>query len=157
MDEQPSELRCEESVEIDAVAHDVWAYRLDFAHLPAYNRSVRAVRLVDAGGRDGVGARWRFDLDGPGGTQLVQLTVTASEPGALVAVDLTGAVRARERFTIEGRRPCRATIALTVEIPDGLGGAAAGRLLAHGRAEISGELARMQSLLTQTPSGPTAP
>ena len=55
-----------ESQAFDVSAHEVWAYRLDFAHLPDYNPDVSGVeRIADGtgdGGVNGAGARYRFTL-----------------------------------------------------------------------------------------------
>ncbi len=78
--------------EFDVPAQVVWAYRLDFANLPAYNPDVSDVTRVhdgDAsggggGGVRGPGARYRFTLADPrqpGAGQPVELwTVKAEEP-----------------------------------------------------------------------------
>jgi len=84
---------------IDASAHRIWAYRLDFLHLPEYKRLGRGMERVDAGDGAGVGATYRFDL-------VTEPTAVRSSCGSPVRVRCVGGHRhgwgstARERFTV---------------------------------------------------------
>ncbi len=105
----------------------VWAYRLDFANLPAYNPDVTGVtRVVD--GSDGVhgpGARYTFGLADPrrpGGTQPIELWIVDAVSPTLVTAAMSGGSDAYEEFVV---RPldgggCEATLTLWVTLPDGL-------------------------------------
>ena len=133
---------------------DVWAYRLDFSHLPAYNADVTDLTLVEPAGPDGTGAHYRFDLAAAGTTTPIDLRVTEAVAGEVVAIEMEGALAARERFTVapspEGDDPrrCVAAIALTLMVPDSIPATADETLLANGNAQIAGELDRMQEILS---------
>jgi uncharacterized protein YndB with AHSA1/START domain len=144
---------------IDAPAADVWAYRLDFLHLPEYNADVSNMERIDAG--DGAGPpTYRFELASGARTTTVELRVTEAVPGELVAIEMGGALPARERFTVtgvpsDGAGPrCRAAIDLTLLVPDSIPAAHDEALLAHGTTQIAGELDRMQENLG-TETGPS--
>jgi hypothetical protein len=142
---------------IAAPPHDIWVYRLDFLHLPDYNPSVQGIELVEAGGPDGVGARYRFDLDMGGGSHPIDLKVTRVEPDRLVAIDMGGPLPAREEFTVSAPSPsadgggpapsCLVTIALTLLVPDSFPLSADPGLVAGGRDQMGGELEQMAAIL----------
>jgi uncharacterized protein YndB with AHSA1/START domain len=133
---------------------DVWAYRLDFSNLPAYNADVTNLSLVEAAGTDGTGAHYRFDLAAGGTTTPIDLRVTEAVAGEVVAIEMEGALGARERFTVtpvpggDDARGCVAAIALTLLVPDSIPTAADEGLLANGNAQIAGELDRMREILS---------
>lgn len=141
---------------IGAPAEEVWAYRLDFRNLPAYNAAVDNLERLEIGGPDGSGGRYRFDLVTAGTATPVELRVTEVIPGELVAIEMEGALGARERFTVtasphEGDgEGCVAAIALILLVPDSIPVTADEGLLANGTAQISGELDRMEEILSAT-------
>lgn len=150
---------------IAASSHDIWAYRLDFLHLPEYNPSVRQIELVSESGPDGTGALYRFDLIIEGGSHRVDLRVIRSVPAELVAIELGGALPAEEEFTVlpgapdedgaPGTANCVATITLTLLVPDAIPSSVDQQLLATGTEQIGDELDRMAELLearNRTPS-----
>ena len=153
-----AELAAEEQVEIAASAAVVWAYRLDFTNLPAYNPDVSGVERVAAGsgpgGAAGVGARYAFDLATQRGPHPVTLAITGALENESVSASMAGGLAANETFVVtalgEGR--CRATLSLWLELPTGLAPEAARRLLAGGRAQIRGELDAMRSVLEAAPA-----
>jgi uncharacterized protein YndB with AHSA1/START domain len=160
------ELSTTVELRITAPPHDIWAYRLDFCNLPRYNPSVRGIERVEAGGPDGVGARYRFDLDMGGGSHPIELEVTRVEPDHLVAIDMGGPLPAREVFTVsapspdEGRGPgtpssCLVAIALTLLVPDTFPASADPGLVAGGRQQMLGELEQMAAILQADPAGST--
>lgn len=142
---------------IDAPAHDIWAYRLDFSNLPAYNAAVQGIRRTDESGDDNgqvaVGATYQFDLVSEAGTHPIELRITEAVPGELVAIDMGGALPARERFTVvpaagsPDGRPCLARIDLTLLVPDHFPAAHDDTLVANGEVQMAGELQRMQEIL----------
>jgi uncharacterized membrane protein len=148
---------------IDAPADEVWAYRLDFGNLPSYNADVDNLEQVAMAGPDGTGARYHFELAAAGRSTPVELWVTEAVAGELVAIEMQGALGARERFTVTAspdgdRTRCVASIALTLLVPESIPGAADEGLLATGLAQISGELDRMKEILsaTSTAGSPTS-
>jgi uncharacterized membrane protein len=148
------ELSTEVTWTIEAPADHVWSYRLDFLHLPEYNPDVRGIVCTDEGGPDHVGATYRFDLVTGDRSTPVELRVTAAVPGQLVAIEMDGAIRASERFTVTpGPGGCHVAIALTMFIPDQFPASSDDALLANGRAQIAGELDRMRHLVGAPVSG----
>lgn len=83
----------------------VWAYRLDFSHLPEYNPDVVDLQQVRPANADGTGAQYRFDLVHDGARHPILLTVTTSEPGQRVGIELAGELPAREELMIEACSP----------------------------------------------------
>ena len=65
-----------ESAIFGVAAHEVWAYRLDFANLPDYNPDVSGVERVSegegVGGTSGSGARYLLYLDRPEAPRLAR-------------------------------------------------------------------------------------
>jgi uncharacterized protein YndB with AHSA1/START domain len=159
------ELSTTVELRIAAPPHDIWAYRLDFLNLSRYNPSVRDIRLVEAGGPDGTGARYRFDLDMGGGSHPIDLEVTRVEPDHLVAIDMGGPLPAREEFTVAapspdegsgpGTPPCLVAIALTLLVPDSFPTSADPGLVASGRHQMLGELEQMAAILQADSVDPT--
>jgi uncharacterized membrane protein len=148
------ELNTEVERVISAPAGEIWAYRLDFLHLPEYNTAVEGIERVDDGGPDQVGATYRFDLVTGSHSTAIELRVTEAVPGRLVAIDMDGVISARERFSVSpvagaeaGTGPCRAAIALTLLIPDGFPASGDAGLLTNGEQQVAGELDRMVELL----------
>ena len=141
--------------EMAATPADVWAYRLDFRNLPAYNANVKNLDRVAEGGTDGTGATYRFDLFGPAGTFPVELEVVRTERDRIVAVEMRGALPATEVFTVDplpddngGRRPrSSVTIDLTLRIPDAYPEAGDDELLASGVRQLVDELDSMATTL----------
>ena len=139
---------------IAAPAHRVWAYRLDFGNLPHYNPDVHGITRTDAGVEGAHGAEYRFDLHAGGHVSPIVLRVTEAVPGELVAIEMDGALPARERFTVTpgevsagGSAGCVAAIDLTLLIPDHFPAAHDDSLLAGGLTQIIGELDRMKVIL----------
>jgi uncharacterized protein YndB with AHSA1/START domain len=152
------ELSTTVELRIAAPPHDIWAYRLDFCNLPRYNPSVTGIEQVEAGGPDGTGARYRFDLDMGGGSHPIDLEVTRVEPDRLVAIDMGGPLPAREEFTVSapsaseeggpGTPPsCVVAIALTLLVPDSFPVSADPGLVTGGRGQMRGELEQMAVIL----------
>ena len=140
---------------IEAPADDVWSYRLDFLTLPEYNADVRGIECTDRGGPDHVGATYRFDLVTGDRTTPVELRVTETIPGRLVAIDMDGAIRASERFTVTHcRGGCHVAISLTMFIPDQFPASSDAALLANGEAQIGGELDRMRERMREKVGAP---
>ena len=142
------ELSTEVTRTIEAPADQVWSYRLDFLHLPEYNADVRGIQCTNEGGSDHVGATYRFDLVTGDRSTPVELRVTEAVPGELVAIDMDGAIRASERFTVTpGPGGCHVAIALTMFIPDQFPASSDAALLANGQTQIAGELDCMGQLV----------
>ncbi len=155
--------------EFDVPAEVVWAYRLDFANLPAYNPDVSGVTRVrdgdGAGGSDGgvcgPGARYRFTLADPrqpGVGQPVELwTVKAEEPG-LVAAGMDGGSAAYEEFVVErrGESACAATLTLWVTLPDGLPEDVLAMAAEGSQAQIDKEMRLMKENLEPSPESPAS-
>jgi hypothetical protein len=142
---------------IAAAPHDIWAYRLDFLHLPEYNPSVRRIEQLAHNGPDGSGAHYRFDLIAEDGSHPVDLRVIRSIPGQLVAIELGGALPAEEEFTVspgesEGRGEgdaagCLVGIDLTLLASDAIPTIADPQLLENGTRQIGDELEQMATVL----------
>jgi uncharacterized protein YndB with AHSA1/START domain len=136
---------------MDAPPDEVWAYRLDFTNLPHYNPDVHNLVRVTEGGADGVGARYRFDLDAPGGPHPIDLRVTASVPGRVVAIEMDGALPARETMTVvpdtDGEGGSTVAIALTLVLPDSVPASADESLIDSGARQVDDELTAMAAIL----------
>jgi uncharacterized protein YndB with AHSA1/START domain len=150
---------------IAAAPQDIWAYRLDFLHLPEYNPSVKGIEQLAHSGPDGSGAHYRFELVAEDGSHSVDLRVIRSVPGQLVAIELGGELPAEEEFTVSAPEPgegastggCQAAIALTLLIPDTIPTIADAQLLESGTRQIGDELEQMARRLeagTRTSSIP---
>jgi Polyketide cyclase / dehydrase and lipid transport len=148
---------------IAAAPDDIWAYRLDFLHLPEYNPSVRGIEQLAPSGPDGSGAHYRFELIAEDGSHPVDLRVIRSVPGQLVAIELGGEMPAEEEFTVSavggtpdddgGAGSCQVAIALTLLVSDAIPTIADPQLLDDGTRQIGDELEQMARLLeagTQT-------
>jgi hypothetical protein len=139
--------------ELAATPAEIWAYRLDFRNLPAYNSNVKNLERLADGDADGVGATYRFDLAGPGGAFPVELEVARTEPDRVVAIEMRGALPAAEVFTVEaldadGNGPrSSVAIALTLRIPDELPAGGDDGLLASGVRQLEAELDGMAAAL----------
>jgi uncharacterized protein YndB with AHSA1/START domain len=152
---------------IAAAPHDIWAYRVDFLHLPEYNPSVRGIEQLAHSGPDGSGAHYRFELIAEDGSHPVDLRVIRSVPGQLVAIELGGELPAEEEFTVSAPEPgspcedastggCQVAIALTLLVPDTIPTVADPQLLDSGTRQIGDELERMaERLEADTPSSST--
>jgi uncharacterized membrane protein len=156
------ELNTEVERVIDAPAQVIWAYRLDFGHLPEYNAAVQGLARVDDGQTDGVGAAYRFDLATGAHSTAVELRVTEAVPGELVAIAMEGVIPARERFCLSPAPggsvttgPCRVSIALTLLIPDQFPPSGDPGLVANGETQIAGELDQMRAILEATATVPS--
>ena len=139
-------------------AETVWAYRLDFANLPAYNPDVSGVTRVadgtpgDVGGVHGPGARYTFALSDPrrpGATQAIELWIEEAVSPTLVVAAMSGGSDAYEEFVV---RPLHdggseATLTLWVTLPDGLSDEVVAAAAAGSLASISKELRLMQQNL----------
>jgi hypothetical protein len=143
-------------------ADTVWAYRLDFDNLPAYNPDVSGVRRVadgsgdDAGGVHGPGARYTFGLADPRrpGVQVpIQLWIAEAVRPSLVAAGMSGASDAYEEFVVEPLQDggCTATLTLWVTLPDGLPDEVVAAAAAGSLDSISKELRLMQENLEGAP------
>jgi hypothetical protein len=140
---------------IDARADHIWAYRLDFLHLPEYNSAVQGIERIDRGSPDASGATYRFDLVTGTHSSPVELRVTEAIPAELVAIEMDSVLTARESFSLSPGEPadgdrCLVAIALTLLVPDHFPPADDAALLANGEAQIAGELDRMREILEAT-------
>ncbi|MHB1712086.1 MAG: SRPBCC family protein [Acidimicrobiales bacterium] len=156
---------------ISAVPHDIWAYRLDFLHLPEYNPSVKRIERLSDNGSGGSGARYRFDLQRGDRSYPIDLTVTRSIPSQLVAISLGGELPAEEELTIAtgdasgsrggpastttGRTGCLVTISLTLLVPDSFPPTTDHQLLDAGSRQMAGELDAMAIILEAAPGTPS--
>jgi hypothetical protein len=142
-------------------AETVWAYRLDFANLPAYNPDVSGVtRVADGaaggvGGVHGPGARYTFGLLNPrrpGVTQPIELWIVEAVSPTLVTAAMSGGSDAYEEFVVQphGDGGCEATLTLWVTLPDGLSEEVIAAAAAGSLASISKELRLMQQNLDGT-------
>jgi hypothetical protein len=145
-------------------AETVWAYRLDFANLPAYNPDVSGVVRVadgDGAGGHGPGARYTFGLTDarrPGVTQPIELWIVEAVSPTLVIAGMSGGSDAYEEFVV---RPldsggCEATLTLWVTLPEGLPDSVVTAAAAGSLDSISKELRLMQQNLEGT-AAPAAP
>lgn len=134
---------------------DVWAFRLDFANLPAYNPDVTDLaRVADGsgvGGAHGTGARYTFQLADrrrPGHTSPIELwTESAVEP-TLVCAGMRGVNDAYEEFEVHATDAgCEATLTLWVTLPPDLPAATLEAAAAGSFEQINNELILMKSIL----------
>ena len=139
-------------------AETVWAYRLDFDNLPAYNPDVSGVRRVadgsgdDAGGVHGPGARYTFGLADPRrpGTQVpIELWIVEAVAPTLVTAAMSGGSDAYEEFVVEplDGGGCAATLTLWVTLPGGLSEEVIATAAAGSLDSISKELRLMKQNL----------
>jgi polyketide cyclase/dehydrase/lipid transport protein len=139
--------------EMRAAPADIWAYRLDFRNLPGYNPNVTNLERTTEGGKDGVGAIYRFDLHGPAGTFPIEIEVTRTEPDRVVAIDMRGTLPAAEVFTVEpladrgGSPRSSVAVALTLRIPDEFPPAGDDGMLSGGVRQLEDELDAMADAL----------
>jgi hypothetical protein len=147
-----------ESAAFGVAAHEVWAYRLDFANLPDYNPDVSGVERVSegegVGGTSGSGARYRFTLTDPrrpDGGHPVELWTMGVIESELVTAGMKGGGEAYEEFVVSPLGPdrCEATLTLWVTIPDGLPDATVAALAESGRQQIRKELDLMRLVLEE--------
>lgn len=141
-----------------AAPETVWAYRLDFANLPAYNPDVSDVVRTADGADDGPagvlgpGARYAFNLADqrrPGSRVPIELwTIAASSP-TLVTAGMSGGSDAYEEFVVEPRDGggCEATLTLWVTLPEGLSDDVQAAAAAGSLESISKELRLMKEVL----------
>jgi Polyketide cyclase / dehydrase and lipid transport len=147
-------------------AETVWAYRLDFANLPAYNPDLSGVTRVadgaagDAGGVHGPGARYTFALSDPRRpevTRPIELWIEDAVSPTLVTAAMSGGSDAYEEFVVRplGDGGCEATLTLWVTLPGGLSDDVVAAAAAGSLASISKELRLMQQNLDGT-AGPAS-
>lgn len=151
-------------------AESVWAYRLDFENLPAYNPDVSGVVRVADGlaygddngmGVHGPGARYTFvltDARRPGVTQPIELWIVEAVSPSLVIAAMSGGSDAYEEFEV---RPlegggCEAILTLWVALPDGLSDDVVAAAAAGSLDSISKELRLMQQNLEGTAAPATS-
>jgi hypothetical protein len=145
-------------------ARQVWAFRLDFAHLPAYNPDVTGVEQIGdgsgPGGALGSGARFRFSLADPRRPERshpVELwTVAVVEP-SLVAAGMKGGADAYEEFVVraDGDAGCQATLTLWLSMADGLPPETTAAIAANGLQQIEKELDLMKVELEGNAGAPS--
>jgi hypothetical protein len=160
--------------DFDVAADVVWAYRLDFANLPAYNPDVSDVTRVrdgDAagashatggdGGLCGAGARYTFTLSDPrlpdGGQPVELWTVKAEEP-SLIAAGMEGGSAAYEEFVVEprGEGACAATLTLWVTLPEGLPDDVVAMAAEGSQTQIDKEMRLMKENLERSAESPAS-
>lgn len=143
-------------------AETVWAYRLDFANLAAYNPDVSGVTRVadgsgdDAGGVHGPGARYTFGLADsrrPGVQVPIDLWIADAVRPTLVAAGMSGGSDAYEEFVVEPLEDggCNATLTLWVTLPDGLSDEVVTAAAVGSLDSISKEMRLMKQNLEGTP------
>jgi hypothetical protein len=166
--------------DFDVAADVVWAYRLDFANLPAYNPDVSGVTRVrdgDAAGADdaagggdatggdgglcGAGARYTFTLSDPrlpGGGQPVELWTVKAEKPSLVAAGMEGGSAAYEEFVVEprGEGACAATLTLWVTLPEGLPDDVVAMAAEGSQTQIDKEMRLMKENLERSAESPAS-
>ncbi len=146
------------TAEFSASAETVWAYRLDFDNLPAYNPDVSGVRRVTDGSGDGPGgvhgpgARYTFSLTSPrrpGVEQPIELWIVEAVEPTLVVAAMSGGSDAYEEFVVRPHDDggCDATLTLWVTLPDGLSDEVVTAAAAGSLESISMELRLMQQNL----------
>ena len=144
-----------ETQEFAVAAHDVWAYRLDFTHLPEYNPDVSGVERIAEGSGDGgvhgAGARYRFQLRNPHRPepQPVELWTVEARDAELVSAGMNGGSEAYEEFVLTALGPdrCTATLTLWVTTPEGLADDVVAAIAESGRQQIRKELDLMVAVL----------
>ena len=109
-----------ERVEIAAPAESIWAYRLDYTHLPNYNPHVTGLERVDNGSAPGVGAQYRFKVDMGGGPSDSVLTVLEAVPYTRIVNDVVSEDgSAREVITVVPIESGSALeLMMTAQLPD---------------------------------------
>jgi len=137
-------------VEHGVIAADiarVYAYRLDFANLPAYNPSVSNMRQV-AGDAPGVGAEYRFDLTLGGATIETPLRVVEATPHERIVIDVGPAYMARETCVLSERDAGTAIeFSTVVSFPGEIDAAAADAVRAQGSEQVRIEIELMKKNL----------
>jgi Polyketide cyclase / dehydrase and lipid transport len=144
--------------EFSVPAETVWAYRLDFDNLPAYNPDVSGVRRVTdgsgdgAGGVHGPGARYTFALTNPrrpGVEQPIELWIVEAVAPTLVVAAMSGGSDAYEEFVVRPHDDggCDATLTLWVTLPDGLSEQVVAAAATGSQESISMELRMMKQNL----------
>jgi uncharacterized protein YndB with AHSA1/START domain len=138
----------EATVHIGAPPARVYAYRLDFTTLPAYNASVSNMRRIDGGAEPGAGAEYVFDLTIGGETAETPLRVLEAEPDARVVIETGPAYMAREVCTFapaEGGTRCE--FVTTLRFPADVDEATADIVRATGLDQVTSELEMMKKNL----------
>lgn len=150
------DMSAEESVVIDAPPEVVWAYRLDYTNLPAYNPHVTGLTQLDGIDQPGVGARYGFHVDVGGGPAPCILTVREAVPYERIVNDMAAQVEASEicSFAAEGGGT-RFSIAMTSHLPDGVDAAMLESARASGHAQLRLELDNVKRIL-EAPPGVTS-
>jgi len=142
-------IRWTEGCRIAAPPAVVWAYRLDFGNLPAYNPDVSDLRQT-AGAGPGAGSRYEFRVKIGFTRMRSRLFVREATEPSSITVDIESVVGATEvcRFEPDGAGT-RVTFDTTIHVPGG----ALGALLAwplvvpSGRRQTRRELVLMQRAL----------
>ncbi len=142
------DVRAEESVLIAVAPDVVWAYRLDYRNLPAYNPHVTDLERLDDQRPPGPGARYRFNVDVGAGPAPCVLTVRETVPGRRIVNDMEAAISASEvcTFAPEGEGT-RFSIAMSSSLPEGLDEAMVEMATASGRAQLRLELDNVKRIL----------
>ena len=137
-----TEIRASEIAEIRAPIERVFAYRLDFTNLPAYNPNVTNLRRVDAGSEPGPGAEYLFDLTLPGIEPMESplRVIEADAPGRIVFETGPGYM-AREVCVFTGKgEATHAEFTLTLTVPGEIDDATAELFHANTREQAQMEL-----------------
>lgn len=142
-------IRWTERCHVDAPPAVVWAYRLDFRNLSAYNPDVSDLRQI-GGTAPGAGSRYEFRVKiGPARMRSTLVVREATEPSAIV-VDIASAVAATEvcRFEADGTGT-RVVFDTTIHVPGGALGAflAWPLVVPSGRRQTRRELVLMKRAL----------
>jgi len=141
-------IRWTERCRIGAPPPVVWAYRLDFRNLAAYNPDVSELRQV-VGTGPGVGSRYEFRVKvGPARIRSTLVVREAIEPSS-ITVEIASAVAATEvcRFEPEAGGT-GVTFETTVHVPGGALAVLAWPLVVpSGRRQTRRELALMKRAL----------
>ena len=142
------DVNAEESVLIDAPAEVVWAYRLDYRNLPAYNPNVTDLEVLGGTEEPGVGTRYRFNVDVGRGPAPCVLTVRESVPNERIVNDMAADIDASEvcTFVPEGGGT-RFSIAMTSTLPEGVEPPVLEAATASGHAQLRLELDNVKRIL----------
>lgn len=143
-----AEVRYAESIEIGVSPERVWAYRLDFDNLPAYNPDVTGFKRIDGGAGPGVGATYSFTVTTEYGTVPGTLRVVEAVRPSRIVDDMSFGLTAREVCTCEPvGGGTRITLDVTVFVPDDLDQAGRELIERSGRKPVRTELENMKRIL----------
>lgn len=143
-----AEVRSAEAIEIAAPPEKVFALRLDFDSLPAYNPDVSDLKRMDGGSEPGVGATYSLTSNTEYGSVPGTLTVTEVEPPARIVDEMDFGLKAREVCSFSpAAKGTRVQLELTVLVPDDLDQAGRSFIEENSRRQLRMELENMRTIL----------